>query len=451
MKLKILTAAIIWMMIHQLNAQDNTLYFMPMAPQNIDANPALKPGNNFVSIPALGSVGLSFYNSGFAWSDLIHEGTGAQRDSLIIDLDNLDGKLQKNNLFTNNTSAQLFSLGISIDPNNFLSLSVNSKIKTRLSYPGSLLDIRYGNWDYANDVPISHSFSDMGIDMVGYSEIALGWSRKMSPKLTLGARIKYLMGHAQIISDRMELGIKTEVNGDVTFSTDALIRVAAPLDVTLDEEGYIEDLDFKDEASASDFFSGNSGWAVDLGATYKFSERLTMEASITDLGAIRWQSNTHTFSSNDSFLYTGLDFSDSFANKDNDRDYLEELTDSIENTFRVSQEKASFTSGLEGSMRLAAKYKANNWLSVGGLLHNRFLDGTLCPEFTLSGGVNSGQWINFVATWTLRKNSFANFGTGLMLMGGPLQFYLVTDNIGGLLNMSDTHLISMRTGLNLIF
>jgi hypothetical protein len=49
------------------------------------------------------------------------------------------------------------------------------------------------------------------------------------------------------------------------------------------------------------------------------------------------------------------------------------------------------------------------------------------------------------------KNAPANFGAGLMLKGGPLQLYFVTDNLGSLLDPHKAKYVNARLGINLIF
>ena len=79
-------------------AQNNTLYFMHTVPQSIHTNPALYyQCRTYIELPVLSTIRYSYSNSGFSYHDAIHYGTGSRSDSLIIDLENLDGKMKKNN------------------------------------------------------------------------------------------------------------------------------------------------------------------------------------------------------------------------------------------------------------------------------------------------------------------------------------------------------------------
>ena len=47
--------------------------------------------------------------------------------------------------------------------------------------------------------------------------------------------------------------------------------------------------------------------------------------------------------------------------------------------------------------------------------------------------------------------SYSNLGFGLSLRGGPLQFYVLTDNILAPFNLGGTRTASVSLGLNLVF
>ena len=63
-------------------------------PQTIHTNPALfYECRTYIELPVLSTIRLSYSNSGFSYHDAIRYGTGSRSDSLIIDLDNLGGKM----------------------------------------------------------------------------------------------------------------------------------------------------------------------------------------------------------------------------------------------------------------------------------------------------------------------------------------------------------------------
>ena len=81
-------------------AQNNTLYFMHGIPQAIHTNPALYyKCKTYIELPVLSSVQFSFATTGIGYHDAIHYGSGSRADSLVIDVDNVAKKTEKQELF----------------------------------------------------------------------------------------------------------------------------------------------------------------------------------------------------------------------------------------------------------------------------------------------------------------------------------------------------------------
>ena len=61
------------------------------------------------------------------------------------------------------------------------------------------------------------------------------------------------------------------------------------------------------------------------------------------------------------------------------------------------------------------------------------------------------KWIGISGSYTIINQSFANVGLGLNLNPGPVQFYLVSDNVLGAFKPQDSRYFQVRFGINLIF
>ncbi|MCU4155341.1 hypothetical protein J1N10_05100 [Carboxylicivirga sp. A043] len=433
-------------------AQDNAFMLLKGVPQTTQINPAFRPvKGGYFALPALGSVKINGSNTGFSWSDVIRSGTGLQADSLVIDLDNLAENMQANNLFATEASVQIVGFGFRIKK-AFITFDVNHRLKAKMNYPESLLDLRYGNYNYDQDVPINHSLSDLFINTMDYHEVALGISHPITEKLTFGARIKYLIGVANAETEKFNVGIETFEDGRMLMTSDAAIRTSYPLVVDLDEDGYIDDISTDDDADVADILMGdNRGFGFDAGLTYQLNEKWTFGAAVNDIGFINWKSNTNRFFSNGTFEYNGVDISQTITGDDDDVDYLEDLADDFEDSFKFSSDESSYKTNIMGSFNVTAQYQPKEWLDLGAIYKSYFVDGKTVPETTLAVGLNPGKALSTVFTYSLMKNAPANFGTGIALKLGAFQIYAATDNLNSLIVPDKAKYVNARLGINFVF
>ncbi len=434
-------------------AQDNALMFLNGVPQSSQINPAFRPvKGNYFALPALGSIKINGQNTGFSWSELITQGSGLRADSLIVNLDNLSGALQDNNQLATEVSIQVLGFGFA-SGQSYFTFDINYRFKAKINYPSSLLDLRLGNWDYDNDRPINHSLAGLYLNGMNYTEVALGYSRYIGDKFSIGFRAKYLFGVASIESQKFDVGMETFENGAMRVYTDAEFQTSLPVSVEYDEEGYVSSMSYDENIDRGDLFTNdNRGWGFDIGLTYQATNKLTIGAAVNDLGYINWKTRTSRFYSKGEFEFNGMDISDEIAGEDGqDDNYWDDLADEFKNSFKVSEEETTYKTGLMASFNVTAEYKPKNWLSLGAVSKSYILDGKWIPETTLAAGLSPGSAFSTVFTYSLMKNAPANFGAGVMLKGGPLQFYCVTDHINSILDPKNAKYVNTRLGINLVF
>ncbi len=435
-----------------VSAQDNSLLFTRGIPQSTQLNPAFRPVKKwYVAMPALGSVQINGSNTGFSWNDIIRSGTGTQADSLIIDLDYASSKMQDNNLFTTEATIQIIGFGFAMK-DWFFTFDINHKLKAKVNYPLSLMNLRYGNWNYKGDVPISHSLSDLYVDGMDYNEIAFGASKPINDRLTVGLRVKYIMGVAHAGSEYMNFDMQTFEDGSLRITSDAAFRTSVPLDISRNKDGYVSNIDVKDSFGADDFIFGkNSGFGFDAGASYQLMDKLTIGAAVNDIGFVRWSNETSRFTTNGTFNYTGINVSEELTGDEGDGDYFDALIDDFEETFRFSGGEESYTTGLMGSFNVTADYQFRHWLNFGFASKNYFVEDKLVPQLTLATGVQAGRVLSGTITYSYMKNSLANLGAGMALNLGAFQVYAVTDNLTSMLKPSNAKYINARLGINFVF
>ncbi|MCT4646651.1 MAG: DUF5723 family protein [Carboxylicivirga sp.] len=432
-------------------AQDNSLMFTKGIPQSTQLNAAFRPVKKwYLAMPALGSIQLNGSHTGFSWDDIIRKGTGIQRDSLIVDLDYAAGQMQDNNLFATEASIQVLGFGFAVKE-WFFTFDINHKLKAKVNYPLSLMDLRYGNWNYDESKPINHSFSDLYVNGLDYHEVAIGASKFINDRLTLGMRVKYVMGVANVQSEHFNMDIETFEDGSMRIMSDASFRTNIPLDLKYDEDGYVDDLDVSDDAEDMLTSTKNTGWGFDFGATYQVTDKLLLGAAVNDLGFIKWKDGTSRLYTKGTFDYDGVDVSDEITGDEGDEDYLEDLADDFEETFRLSDDQSSYNTGLMGNFNVSADYQLKKWLNFGVVSKNYIVDDKLVPQLTVATGLQAGRFLSTAFTYSYMKNAPANFGAGMRMNLGAFQIYGVTDNLGSFLNPSSAKYVNARFGINFVF
>jgi hypothetical protein len=461
----LITLAIIGLSFNpSIHAQNNTLYFMHEVPTAIHSNPALFYNcRRYIELPVVSSISATYGNTGFGYHDAIHYGAGSNSDSLIIDLDNLEKKLKNRNYILNDVSANLVGAGFRILDDYYFHFNISAITVARVGYPGDLVALKDGNWDLAAGEPRDIDLSGLGVNGTSYFQVAAGISTEIMSGLYVGATLKYLKGATNVSSARTNLVLETE--GDplqIKASTDYSIRTSFPMQVSLDQQGYVNNIDLGNSFSnpISDYIlNKNHGGAIDLGAIYEYDEKLTLAASLIDLGVIRWASNVQRFDAKASVDYIGFDLR-AYAATGGSTDFLESLIDSIAETFQFETSQNPYWTTLSPKLYAGASYKVYPKVTVSALTRTDFYDRRPHFSFTLAGMYSPLPFLHGTVSYSMMNNKYNHLGFGLAIGGKGGQFYLVTDNIPmrwvrdtvtGAQWPYNARTVNIRLGLNLVF
>lgn len=437
---------------------NNTLYLMQNVPQSNQLNPAIQPECKvFLGFPGLSSIYLNYANNSFTYDDIIKKGTGLQKDSLVVDINSFHDALKPTNLITNQLDYTFFSLGIRAKK-MFFTLDLSSKIDTRLGFDKGLISFfKDGNAAYMGRTA---DLGAIGLEGTAYNEVALGVSKQVTEKLTVGVKAKVLFGVANMHMDQSDLSVYTSESGDlVQLRSKQLMKVSMPLDITekADPDGtnYIDDIDINDDDMDAKFFSGtnNKGFALDLGATYQFDKKTIFYASILDIGGIKWN-DTYELYQDATFDWKGGDWSQSGNSNDPNyreiKDVMEDLTDSIADAFRFRDKTGSYSRALPTKVYLGGSYELNKRINVGAVSRTEIYDGKLRPSLTLSANTRVIRNFSASLSYSMVNNSYNNVGAGIAAKLGPFQIYAVSDNILAM-NPNTVQTANVRFGMNMMF
>jgi hypothetical protein len=207
----------------------------------------------------------------------------------------------------------------------------------------------------------------------------------------------------------------------------------------------------------------NSGWSGDFGVTYKIKPRVTLAASVVDVGYIKWRNGLKEYSINPataSYTFSGLDVKDLV---NGNTDTFDQQIDSLKEDFKLTESAGSaFSMMLPAKMYMSAGIDITKSFTIGGLFYAEQFNGHTGMGWTTSVNKNFGRWLSTSLSYTVSNRSYNNFGAGIALKMGPVQIYAVGDNVVGLPvsyiksgyineHLNKAHIINGRMGLNFVF
>lgn len=443
------------------NAQDgnNTSYFLQNLPQQYRLNPAYQPEYKvFIGLPGLSGISVNYLNSSFTVEDMLYK----KQDSVYMDIDKFYKSLHKRNYIYFNNENSILSVGVKAK-SWYGTLDITQKNDFLFRYNKDLFTfLKYGNMDHS-----SMDFGKLGVNVNSYVEIALGLSKQVNEKLTVGGRLKYLLGIANARTTDSELDIETEEDGTMLLHSRQNIRISAPVQIRNKQDGMPfpanepiewDDFDFDtDDLGVSDFLhSKNPGFAIDLGGEYQLNEKIKLFASLTDLGFIRWgnKDNNYNFYQDADFTWEGADISNSI-NKNNEGHItidsaFQKITDDLKDNFRLRSKGKAYTTMLSPKLYIGGTYQLNKMFNVGGLLRASLINNMFIPALTASANARFLRNVSASVSYTITRGSYVNVGAGLTAKLGPAQLYVATDNLLAA-NYTNTQSASARFGINLLF
>ena len=419
--------------------QEVTLHLMNNVFQASHTNPALVPKNN-IHITFIPSISAGVSNSGFHYNQLAAQVQTDEDGQRVLDLSELYGNigLSGRDYFNLNASVDILGVGFKVGKNRF-SLNITEHIQGRLGYGDALLKVAA----QGNTPGETLDFKKHWLKALHYREIGVGFNRKLleEDKLVVGGRIKTLFGLSNVNTQQVDLTLKTGKEQDLYALT-----------INSDIKAQTSGLDLLGEGETDYILNTqNFGMGLDLGATYEYNEQLSFSASLINVGFIRWKSDVTNYQSEGTFTFEGSDNDGFFTGEGLSFD-VEQLVDSIADTFEVIEDSSAYTTGLPTQLYLTGHYRLAPNTIGSATLYADFI-GSFRRGLTLGVRQQVGRWLQATATYSMLGRSYTNLGLGLAITTGPkgLQLFAVTDNLVGALNPGSAKMINVRTGLNLVF
>lgn len=427
--------------------QDLSLLFLSEVGQHTFANPAFESEYDIsVGIPLLSSNYIGFSNSGFTYNDVFSR----ERGILRLNLNNLVGELDNKNYFEADASINILHVGYRSSDRLYLTFNLSARSFKSVMYPGDLVDfVVAGNEPFIGEelsvAPVVESFS--------FVELGVGASYKLNERLNIGARLKILGGIESATTQNSQLNLLTDAD---TYHLTAVAN--ASLFTSNFQRMDAEGLDLSNVN-----FMNNLGIALDLGATYQVTDRLELGLSLLDLGAISWKENTYEYyldPDEANYTFEGEPINELF--EDGSAPFSA-IIDTIQENFDFQERTiTSYSTALPVKSYLTGKYRISNSLSAGAALFMQHYKDRWKSGLGLNLTKQFSRQITTSFTYSMRDNTYNNFGGGISLNLKPVQLYLVSDNLlnalyygvtDGKFNgyINNARSMNFRFGINLVF
>lgn len=433
---KIVLALFTLIGVNGIAQEDFLLYSFDNLPQGHFINPAFKPSSKgFVAMPFLNTY-LGASHSGFKLTNLV---AIRPDDSLELQPDIAIDKMADLNYVKAMVANELIGFGFTVDKSYF-SFSVSNKASFRFMYPKDLFRLAFeGNG--SSLLGERANMDGFGVDMLSYLEFAVGYSREFNDKLRLGGRLKYLQGLGTVYTKHSELGLHTD---ETTFD----LTLDGQMTVNTSNTAIMLDTNFTG-LKANDFTSmPNNGLGIDLGGSYILNDKITLSASVLDLGFIKWNSNISNYSSDSvSFTFKGVDINEFLSDTS---DVLQSIQDSLSGVFGYSTNEDHFTTPLFTRIYLGGNYQVTEKIGVGANWYSEFVHRRYRGALTLSGNAQVTNWFRVGMNYTYYSRDYFNLGLGFSISGGPFQFYALSDNLLGMVIPQANKNWHARFGINFL-
>lgn len=426
----------------------NAGYFLDGYTYRHELNPAYM-GDSYFSMPVLGNTNVSLRGN-MGLENILYRTDRYGLTTFLnpdVSANEFLGDLNDNNKLNLNLNMAIFSVGFKAF-GGYNTIGLNVRVNAGVNMPYDFFDFAKRGMHSENT---QYNMDDLSVRSRAYVELGLGHSRQINHNLTVGAKLKFLVGGADLDATIEDMS--------VNMSQDQwLVRAHAKVNTsmkgafyTLDEDGLVDGIDVESPGV------GGFGLGIDLGATYKFTEGalkgLTLSAAVLDLGFINWSDNVVAYNQGEDFFFKG--FHNIAIESDGSgrelEDQFDDLQDDLEKLYNVKTdgEVGSRSTMLAATMNIGAEYAlpAYDKLKFGLLSSTQFNGPFTWTEARLSANVNPTNWFGASASY-----AYSTFGSsfGLLVNFHPkgFNFFIGTDCMLGEVN---SQFIPMNSNANVSF
>lgn len=366
-------------------------YFMDGYSFRHELNPAFMGERNYFSIPVLGNYDIALFSNVGVDKFLYKTQPGSQYKlttfmSPTVGANEFLDKLATNNHINANFDMTILSTGFRAFK-GFNTISIGVHTDMGINLPKDLF--RFMKLGQTGE-DTRYNFKDVKANATAYAEIGLGHSHKINDKLTIGAKLKFLVGLANVTAHIKNMDVRMgkeqwhiSANGEVQMAAGSGLKVPTKAESGADYDTP-EDADLIEwgDIDYDSFGIAGYGFGVDLGATYQLLPDLQLSAAVTDLGFMNWKDAVTAKTGKGEWTFDGFD---NIAIKDDQLGYEEnKLSEQLDRMWDDLQDVVNFHRDsnkgykkmLNATIRVGAEYTMPFYRGLtGGFLFSSYIAG----------------------------------------------------------------------------
>jgi hypothetical protein len=437
------------------------LYNFTDIPQSLMTNPGADVKYKwYAGVPFLSGISINVGSSGFSAYDLFaNDGV-----DFTTKLRTVLTKTTSNDVMSLNQQLELFNGGIRIgseDNRSYLSFGLYQEFDFLSYVPQDIATLAIdGNKNYLGK---RFNLADLNAKAELLSVFHIGIHKKIQDDLIVGARAKIYSS----IFDASSISNTGYIY--TTTSLDAYYEQKVYSNLQLNTSGFAQ---YKDTNTNSNIgtdvkkgmlLGGNLGLGLDLGLTYYPQSNIQFTASVIDIGFMNHTKNVENYSYKGFYNYKGLvpKFNGENAAQANFKEFKEAI---LFDTLNVK-----YTTWRPTKLNASAQYSFEEERVVDGTCNCEGTDSSIFYKSTLGAQLfmmtmpkspllaltafykrNFSKSFQMKATYTIDSFSYTNFGLGMSTKVGPVNMYLLADNLLAYTDLSKAKSISFQLGMNII-
>ena len=412
---------------------DLSTHFLTSIVQSSYNNPAQIPEGLNIALP--GGF-LDFYHSAGSVATLLDKQESQRILRLsLLDVNSLDEK-------------EFVDVQGAIEPltvtwlNDRLSLGFTYQIQTKalMVYDKTIPELLLqGNSKYIGET-VDLNF-DTQVSLHHMYGFAVGYHL---PYFAIAGRLKYYSGIFNLETENGQAQLSTEADTYVIdYSGDYSFFKSGDLLQYSDREFRVDGSNI-----LNSFIGRNFGLAADLGFKLNLSDQFNINASILDLGQIRWRKNPERWTSSKNTSIQGVDLTGFLDEQDLN---FQALSDTLERFLDLNVQEERYNTTLPTRIYLGMQYDVNPLLTIGMLYAREYNNNDIFPTLAAQVTTHFGEIFHLGTVYSTKHDVFTNLGLHFVVQLGPLQLYGVTDNLFDTFQFKPYSNAHVRGGINLQF
>lgn len=409
-------------------------------------NPSYMRNDDAIVISIVGFAGATLGNSGnFKISDIVTEN---QLGKKVVNFEHFYNTGNIESSIVNWSSIPVIFVGIPLAEGR-LNIYFKEQVQSSANFNTTVKE-----FPYFENIK-SYNTDNIIYSGMGYRELAVGYSRKINEKISVGIRGKILFGAAYLETENWSYGVNTNKNSNkLELIHKGTGRLVLPVATELGDDYRVKSMEGKNAAGKYLGSFHNPGLGIDLGATINLNETSWISVSTTDLGAIWFRHNTMNIEQNSTYEFSDSELSDYTIN-DNSGGYFDPYNlilttkDEIPYLYRPYVDTTSFVQGLVPKTSIHYQYIFSDRLSFGVTNQTAFYKKNILNIISVSALQKRGN-LSIFESVNLYGISTITIGGGLQYEGRFGQVFASTDNLLAVYQPIKNKSFSFSVGISLL-